>query len=66
VLVTYWLEAGAVSAVAGAWVSTAVPGRWRIAVWAGVTTLLAVAAIWIAGPVIAFLSRHLRAPRSRG
>lgn len=65
VLVTYWLEAGAVSTAAGAWASTAVSGRWRIIAWAGVTTALAVAAIVVAGPVVAFISHHFVAARPR-
>ena len=64
-LVTYWAEAGIASTAAGAWASTALSGRLRILVWVGVTTVLAVAAIWFAEPVIGLLSRGYRAGRSR-
>jgi hypothetical protein len=64
-LVTYWVEAGVVSTAAGAWASTAFPRSLRILIWAGVTTLLAAAAIWAGEPAIAFLSRHYEAARRR-
>jgi hypothetical protein len=37
----------------------------RIPIWAGVTTLLTVFAIWVAEPAIALLSRHYQAARAR-
>jgi hypothetical protein len=37
------------------------PGRWRIVGWAGMSTILAAAAIWFAEPVLGFLSRRLQA-----
>lgn len=64
-LVTYWVEAGVISTAAGAWASTALPGRWRIAGWVGVTTILAAAAIWFAEPVLGFLSRRYQAVQVR-
>jgi hypothetical protein len=64
-LVTYWVEAGVASTAAGAWASAAVPGRWRVPVWAGVTTVLAAAALWVAEPAIALLSRYFRAAGAR-
>jgi hypothetical protein len=64
-LVTYWAEAGIASTAAGAWASTALSGRVRILVWAGITTLLAAVAILFAGPAVGFLSRCYRVGQAR-
>jgi len=48
------------STAAGAWASTALPGRWRIVGWAGVTTILAAATIWFAESALGFLGRRYR------
>jgi len=64
-MVTYWIEAGVVSAAAGAWAATALSGHLRILLWAGVTTALAVTAILVAEPAIALLARCYQTPLSR-
>jgi hypothetical protein len=64
-IVTYWVEAGVISTAAGAWAATVLSGQLRILLWAGVTTVLAVAAILVADPAIALLARCYQMPLRR-
>lgn len=60
-LVAYGLGAGIVTTAAGLWASSGLHGTPQIAVWIGVTAVLASGAVWLAKPTVNFLARRFRA-----
>jgi hypothetical protein len=64
-LVAYGLGAGIVTTAAGLWASSGLHGTPQIAVWIGVTAVLAIGAVWLVKPAVSFLARRFRAPGPR-
>jgi hypothetical protein len=59
-LCAYSIEAGISSTAVGAWASSGLSGLLRAAVWGGVTTVLGIVAVCLAGPAIKVLDRCFR------
>jgi hypothetical protein len=59
-LVAYGLGAGIVTTAGGLWASSGLSGTLQIMVWIGVTAVLAIGAVWLAGPAVSFLSHRHR------
>lgn len=63
--VGYGAGTGIVTSAAGAAVSSRLSGAPRISMWIGVTTILAIGAIWLAEPAVNLLARWVRYAETR-
>lgn len=59
-LAAYGLTAGIVTTSAGLWASSGLSGAAQLTVWAGVSAVLALSAVWLAEPIVSLLTRQQR------
>jgi hypothetical protein len=64
-VVSYGIVVGPVTTAIGALASERLAGMARVVVWSGVTTVLAIGAVFLAKPGLAILGRCLRSAQNR-